>query len=106
MPDSASITATDRQVLITRIFEAPREQSSRPGPVPTGRGVVRPRALRHAARARCTSSPRVSGRWELTMVERGSGGELPVRYEIVELVDGADHPGSRRCRSWGCLRRP
>ena len=51
MTDSTR-AAADQQVLITRIFDAPREARVRGlDRSRRGRGVVRPRALRHAARA-------------------------------------------------------
>ena len=87
MPDSTSIPATDRQVLITRIFEAPRERVfaawTDPDQVAAWYGPEHfdtPREHVHI-------EPRVGGRWELTMVERGTGSAFPVRYEIVELVE-------------------
>ena len=52
MSDSTPVAAADQEVLITRIFDAPRERVFRAWTDPDrGRGVVRPRALRHAARA-------------------------------------------------------
>ena len=54
--------AADQEVLITRIFEAPRE--------------------------RIRIDLRVGGRWELTMVQRGGGGrEFSIGYDILELVE-------------------
>ena len=87
MTDSTSVTATDRQVLITRIFEAPRERVfaawTDPDQVAAWYGPEHfdtPREHVHI-------EPRVGGRWDLTMVQRGTGTEYPVRYEIVELVE-------------------
>jgi uncharacterized protein YndB with AHSA1/START domain len=78
-------TATDRQVLITRIFDAPRELVFAawidPDQVAAWYGPE------HFETERVHIEPRVGGRWELTMVQRGSGAEHPVRYEIVELVE-------------------
>jgi len=79
--------ATDQQVLITRIFEAPRESVfaawTDPDQVAAWYGPEHFDApLEHVH-----IEPRVGGRWELTMVERGTGAEFPVRYEIVELVE-------------------
>jgi uncharacterized protein YndB with AHSA1/START domain len=61
MSDSTPAAATDRQVLITRVFDAPRE--------------------------RIRIDLRVGGRYELTMVRRDGGGELAIGYDIVELVE-------------------
>ena len=87
MTDSTSVTATDRQVLITRIFEAPRERVfaawTDPDQVAAWYGPEHFDTPREHVRIEL----RVGGRWELTMVERGTGAEYPVRYEIVELVE-------------------
>jgi uncharacterized protein YndB with AHSA1/START domain len=86
MTDSSGVTTADQQVLITRIFEAPREQVfaawTDPGQVAAWYGPEHfdtPLDKVHI-------DLRVGGRWELTMVQRGTGTEHPVRYEIVELV--------------------
>lgn len=47
--------------VITRIFDAPREH--------------------------IRIDLRVGGRWELTMVQRGSGVEFPIGYDIIELSE-------------------
>ena len=87
MSESTPVTAADQQVLITRIFDAPREQVFRawtdPNEVaawygPEGVGI---------ARAAVRIDLRVGGRWELTMVQRGSGAAFAIGYEIVELVE-------------------
>ena len=87
MTDSTSDAATDLQILITRIFDVPRAQVfaawTDPDQVAAWYGPEHfdtPREHVHI-------EPRVGGRWELTMVQRGAGTEYPVRYEIVELVD-------------------
>jgi uncharacterized protein YndB with AHSA1/START domain len=86
MSDSTSVPMTDQQILVTRIFEAPRERVfaawTDPDQVAAWYGPEHfdtPRESVHI-------DLRVGGRWELTMVQRGSGAEHPVRYEIVELV--------------------
>jgi uncharacterized protein YndB with AHSA1/START domain len=78
--------AADQGVLITRIFEAPRERVFRawtdPDEVAAWFGpehVETPRDGIHI-------DLRVGGRYELTMVRRG-GGEFAIGYEIVELVE-------------------
>jgi uncharacterized protein YndB with AHSA1/START domain len=48
--------------------------------------VVRPRALRHAARADHIDL-RVGGRYELTTVQRDGGAEFAIGYDILELVE-------------------
>ena len=87
MTDPTTITATDHQLLITRIFEAPRERVfaawTEPDQVAAWYGPEHfdtPRENVHI-------ELRVGGRWELTMVQRSTGTEYPARYEIVELVE-------------------
>ena len=87
MSDSTPEAAVDQQVLITRIFDAPRERVFRawtdPDEVAAWYGPEQfdaPRELIHI-------DPRVGGRWELTMVRRDGGGEFAIGYEILELVE-------------------
>jgi uncharacterized protein YndB with AHSA1/START domain len=61
MSDSTPVAASDQEVLITRIFDAPRE--------------------------RIRIDLRVGGRYELTMVQRDGGAEFAIGYEILELVE-------------------
>jgi len=76
----------DQEVLITRIFDAPREQVFNawidPDEVAAWYGPEHfdtPREHIHI-------DPRVGGRYELTMVRRDGGGEFTIGYEILELV--------------------
>jgi uncharacterized protein YndB with AHSA1/START domain len=89
MSDATPDTAADRTVLITRVFEAPREQVFRawtdPDEVAAWYGPVH----MDAPRERINIDLRVGGRWELTMVRRDGGGEFSIGYEIVELVEPA-----------------
>ena len=109
MSDSTPVTATDHQeqeVLITRIFEAPREQVFRAWTDPDEvaqwygpEGFDTPRERIHI-------DLRVGGRYELTMVQRDNGAEFAIGYEIVELLE----PElivlrSDRCRRWACTSR-
>ena len=86
MSDSTPVTA-DQEVLITRIFDAPRERVFRawtdPDEVAAWYGPERFDTPRETIRI----DARVGGRYELTMVQRDSGAEHPVGYEIVELVE-------------------
>ena len=61
MSDSTPLETADQEVLITRIFEAPRE--------------------------RIHIDLRVGGRYELAMVQRDSGAEFAIGYDILELVE-------------------
>jgi uncharacterized protein YndB with AHSA1/START domain len=78
-------TAQDQQVLITRVFDAPRDLVFRAWTDPD-----------HVARwfgpegfdtppETVTIDLRVGGRYELEMVQRPSAARFPVRYEIIEL---------------------
>jgi uncharacterized protein YndB with AHSA1/START domain len=78
-------TAQDQQVLITRVFDAPRDLVFQAWTDPD-----------HVARwfgpegfdtppETVTIDLRVGGRYELEMVQRPSGARFPVRYEIIEL---------------------
>jgi uncharacterized protein YndB with AHSA1/START domain len=78
-------TAADQQVLITRVFDAPRDLVFRawtdPDHVAQWFGPDRFDTPRETVEI----DLRVGGRYELTMVQRDSGARFPVRYEIVEL---------------------
>ena len=74
-----------QEVLITRIFDAPREAVFRawtdPDHVAAWFGPAHMTTPREGVRI----DLRVGGRYELTMV-RPDGGELTIGYEIVELA--------------------
>jgi uncharacterized protein YndB with AHSA1/START domain len=78
-------TAQDQQVLITRVFDAPREQVfaawTDPDQVAQWYG---PEGF-DTPRENVAIDLRVGGRYELVMVQRETGAQFPVRYEIVEL---------------------
>ncbi len=78
---------SDQQVLITRIFEAPREDVFAAWLDPDRVAEWYGPEHFHAPREHVHIEPRVGGRWEVTMVQSSSGAEHPVRYEIVELVE-------------------
>jgi len=87
MTDATSRPRADQQVLLTRIFQAPRERVfaawTDPEQVAAWYGPESfdtPRESVHV-------DLRVGGCFELLMVQRGTGAEHPVRYEIVELVE-------------------
>ncbi len=86
MSDSTGVTAGDRQILITRIFEAPRELVfaawTEPEQVAAWYGPEHFDTPLEGVHI----DLRVGGRWEVTMVQRDTGKEFPARYEIVELV--------------------
>jgi uncharacterized protein YndB with AHSA1/START domain len=83
----SDVAAADQQVLITRIFDAPREEVFRAWTDPDQ--VAEWYGPEHfdAPREKIHIDPRVGGRWEVTMVQRDGGAEFPAVYEIVELVE-------------------
>jgi uncharacterized protein YndB with AHSA1/START domain len=87
MSDSTPVTAADRQVLITRIFDAPRERVFRAWTDPDEVAAWYGPEHFETPRERIQIDLRVGGRYELTMVERGGGAEFAIGYEIVELVE-------------------
>jgi uncharacterized protein YndB with AHSA1/START domain len=87
MSDPTPQGTADQEVLITRIFEAPRERVFKawtdPDQVAAWYGpehVDTPRELIHI-------DLRVGGRYELTMGQRDGGAEYAIGYEILELVE-------------------
>jgi uncharacterized protein YndB with AHSA1/START domain len=87
MSDSTPVGTADQEVLITRIFEAPREQVFRCWTDPDEVAAWYGPEHMDAPRERIRIDPRVGGRWELTMVQRGGGAEFSIGYEIIELVE-------------------
>jgi uncharacterized protein YndB with AHSA1/START domain len=78
---------TDHDVLITRIFDAPREEVFKawidPDEVAAWYGPAQMEVPRDTVRIEA----KVGGRWELTMVPRGGGEGFAIGYEILELVE-------------------
>ena len=87
MSDSIPVAPTDQEVLITRVFEAPRERVFRAWTDPDEVAAWYGPAHFETPRDRIRIDVRVGGRYELTMVQRDGGGEFPIGYDIVELVE-------------------
>jgi uncharacterized protein YndB with AHSA1/START domain len=87
MTDSTSVPASNQQVLITRIFEAPREAVFAAWTDPDQVAAWYGPEHFETPRERIHIDLRVGGRYELTMVQPGSGAEFPIGYEIIELVE-------------------
>jgi uncharacterized protein YndB with AHSA1/START domain len=85
--DSTPVAPTDQQVLVTRIFDAPRERVFRAWTDPDEVGKWYGPEQFDAPRDRIHIDLRVGGRWELTMVRRGGGAEIAIGYDIVELAE-------------------
>jgi uncharacterized protein YndB with AHSA1/START domain len=87
MTDPTQAAAADREVLITRIFDAPRERVFRAWTDPDEVAAWYGPEHYDAPRERIRIDLRVGGRYELTMVQRADGAEFAVGYEIIELVE-------------------
>jgi uncharacterized protein YndB with AHSA1/START domain len=87
MSESTPVATADQEVVITRIFDAPRERVFRawtdPGEVAAWYG---PEHF-DTPRERVRIDLRVGGRYELTMVRRDGGGEFAIAYEIIALAE-------------------
>ena len=81
------LTASDQLVLITHIFDAPREQLFKAWTDPDEVAAWYGPAGMDVPRENVRIDPRVGGLWALTMVHPDSGREFAVSYEIVELVE-------------------
>jgi uncharacterized protein YndB with AHSA1/START domain len=80
-------SVTDGQILITRIFDAPREQVFKAWTDPDEVAAWYGPAQMEVQRDRVSIDLRVGGRWELTMVPREGDGEFSIGYDIVELIE-------------------
>jgi uncharacterized protein YndB with AHSA1/START domain len=78
-------TAQDQQVLITRIFDAPRDLVFQAWTDPDQVAQWYGPDGFDTPRETITIDLRVGGRWELGMVQQKSGAVFPVSYEIIEL---------------------
>jgi uncharacterized protein YndB with AHSA1/START domain len=87
MSDSTPVAAADRQVLITRIFDAPRDRVFKAWTDPDEVASWYGPEHFDTPRERIRIDLRVGGRYELTMVQRHDGREFPIGYDIVELVE-------------------
>ena len=87
MPDPSSLPASDQQILITHIFDASREAVFAAWTDPAQIAAWYGPEQFETPREQIHIDLRVGGRYELTMVQRGSGAEFPVGYDIIELVE-------------------
>jgi uncharacterized protein YndB with AHSA1/START domain len=86
MSDPTPVAAADQEVLITRIFEAPREQVFKAWTDPDEVAAWYGPEHMDTPREKIHIDLRVGGRYELTMVRR-DGGEFAIGYEILEFVE-------------------
>jgi uncharacterized protein YndB with AHSA1/START domain len=75
------------EVLITRIFDAPREEVFAAWTDPDRVAAWFGPDGFDTPREKVRIDLRVGGRYELTMVRRDGGGEYAIGYEIVEVVE-------------------
>jgi uncharacterized protein YndB with AHSA1/START domain len=87
MSDSHPAATAGQEVIITRIFDAPRERVFRAWTDPALVAAWFGPEHVDTPRERIRIDLRVGGRYELTMVRRGSGTEFAIGYEIIELVE-------------------
>ena len=87
MSEPTRLAPTDQEVLITRIFDAPRELVFRAWTDPDEVAAWYGPAHMQTPRDRVHIELRVGGRWEVTMVPHEGGAEFAIGYEIVELVE-------------------
>jgi uncharacterized protein YndB with AHSA1/START domain len=78
-------SAQDQQVLITRIFDAPRDLVFQAWTDPDQVAQWYGPDGFDTPRETVTIDLRVGGRYELGMVQKDSGAVFPVRYEVIEL---------------------
>lgn len=83
----ATPTTADQVVLITRIFEAPRQDVFRAWTDPDELAAWYGPEHMDAPRERIRIDLRVGGRWELTMVQRSGTAEFSIGYDILEVVE-------------------
>ncbi len=87
MSDPTPAAADGQNVLITRIFDAPRERVFNAWTNPDELAAWYGPEHVDTPRERIHIDLRVGGRYELTMVQRRGKGEFAIGYEIVELVE-------------------
>ena len=87
MSDPTPAADAHQEVLITRVFDASREQLFRAWTDPEEVAAWYGPEHIEAPSERINIEPRVGGRWELTMVSRDGGREFSIGYEILELVE-------------------
>ena len=83
----SDLAADNREVLITRVFEAPRDEVFKAWTDPDEVSAWYGPAHMEVARESVRIDARVGGRWEVTMVPRSGGEGFAIGYEILELVE-------------------
>ena len=83
------MTDVANEVLITRIFDAPREAVFKAWTDPEEVAAWYGPEQFDTPREKVRIDLRVGGRYELTMVQRDGGGEFAIGYDIIELDEPA-----------------
>ncbi len=87
MTDSPRVGAAEQEVLITRIFDAPREKVFRAWTDPDEVAAWYGPEQVDTPRERIRIDLRPGGRYELTMVRREGGAEYTLGYDVLEVVE-------------------
>ena len=87
MSEPMPVETAAEQVVITRIFEVPRERVFKAWTDPDDVAAWFGPEHFDTPREQIRIDLRVGGRYELTMVQRGGGAEFAIGYEILELVE-------------------
>ena len=87
MTDPTEAATANQGVVITRTFDAPRERVFNAWIDPDEVAAWYGPEHFDTPRERIHIDARVGGRYELTMVRHDGGGEFPIAYQIVELVE-------------------
>ena len=87
MNEPTPLTAADQDVLITRIFDAPRERVFKAWTDADNVAAWFGPEHMEAPRDRIHIDLRVGGRYALTVVSRGGGAEFAIGSDIIELVE-------------------
>ena len=87
MSNAIPAAAVHHEVLITRDFDAPRERVFEAWTDPDQVAAWYGPEHFDTPRERVHIDLRVGGRYELTMVQRDSGAEFAIGYDIIELVE-------------------
>jgi uncharacterized protein YndB with AHSA1/START domain len=87
MSDSTPVQTAEQQIVITRIFDAPRELVFKAWTDPDQVARWFGPAGFDTPRDSVEIDLRLGGRFDLRMVARNSGAEYRLHYEIVELLE-------------------
>ena len=87
MSEATPVQAAEQPITITRVFDAPRELVFKAWTEPDQVAQWFGPAGFETPREGVEIDLRVGGRYNLRMVQRGTGMEYWLRYEIVDLVE-------------------